>query len=121
MHKSIQKGFISCNSCRVFVLGLMLGICANVSAAGTDTDGEKLVVKHRCYPCHSASENLLGPAYEAIAIRHAANKEAMVEVLAEKIIVGGAGNWGVVPMVPNEQVDKEDARVIARWILEQNK
>lgn len=102
----------------VIIFAMMLGI-GSTSAIAAGTDGEELVVKHRCYPCHSKSENLLGPSYEAVAIRHAANKEAMVEVLAEKIIVGGAGNWGIVPMVPNEQVNKDDARVIAKWILEQ--
>ena len=88
-------------------------------AAGTD--GAKLVQERRCYPCHSQSETLIGPSYAAIAERHAKNKDAMVEVLAEKIIVGGAGNWGVVPMVPNEQVSQEEARVIAKWILDQDK
>jgi hypothetical protein len=33
---------------------------------------------------------------------HASQTEVMIEVLARKIIAGGAGNWGVVPMVPNE-------------------
>ena len=41
-----------------------------------------------------------------------------VEVLAQKIIIGGAGNWGVVPMVPNEHVSLEEARTISRWILD---
>jgi cytochrome c len=44
--------------------------------------------------------------------------DGIVEVLAQKIISGGAGNWGVVPMVPNEQVTIEQARAMARWILE---
>ena len=86
-----------------------------VSAA--DADGAKLVQERRCYPCHNQSENLLGPSYNAIAERHAERKDAMVDVLAEKIIVGGAGNWGVVPMVPNQQVSRDEARVIAKWIL----
>jgi cytochrome c len=41
----------------------------------------------------------------------------MVDVLAEKIILGGGGNWGFVPMVPNEHVTEADARRIALWIL----
>ncbi len=35
-----------------------------------------------------------------------------------KIIVGGTGNWGVVPMVPNEHVSIDEARAISRWILD---
>jgi len=43
----------------------------------------------------------------------------MTEVLARKIILGGGGNWGVVPMVPNEHVSATDAHSIAGWILNQ--
>ena len=86
-----------------------------------DADGARLVQERRCYPCHNLTETLIGPPYQAIAERHAKNKDAMAEVLAEKIILGGAGNWGVVPMVPNEQVSPAEARVIAKWILDQEK
>ena len=41
----------------------------------------------------------------------------MIDVLAQKIIDGGAGNWGVVPMVPNEHVSLDEARQIVAWIL----
>lgn len=96
---------------------VLLGLTAVVPAAAS-SDGTGLVQERRCYGCHEMKQNLLGPSYLAIAARHAARKDVMVEVLAEKIIVGGAGNWGVVPMVPNEQVSLEEARTIARWILD---
>lgn len=101
---------------RLTLVAGLLGLA--LPAAAADADGAKLVQKHRCYPCHAMTENLLGPSYTAIAVRHAARNDAMVEVLAEKIITGGAGNWGVVPMVPNEQVSLDEARLIAKWILE---
>lgn len=85
--------------------------------AATVADGARLVQERRCYGCHELKRNLIGPSYQAIAVRHAARKDVMVEVLAEKIITGGAGNWGVIPMVPNEQVSQAEARTIARWIL----
>ena len=76
-----------------------------------------LLVERDCYGCHSLTEPLIGPPYQAIANLHAGNKEAMVEVLARKVIYGGAGTWGVVPMVPNEHVSEDEARVMVRWIL----
>ena len=87
------------------------------TAGAAGPDGATLVQACRCYACHHMTDNLLGPSYTEIAARHAARKDVMVEVLAEKIIVGGAGNWGVVPMVPNEHVSIEEARTIAKWIL----
>jgi cytochrome c len=81
--------------------------------------GASLVQTSRCYACHQLKEPLIGPPYQAIAARYSANRELMTEVLARKIVLGGGGNWGVVPMVPNEHVSATDAQAIARWILEQ--
>ncbi len=96
----------------LLLIGLPGLLCAQ------EKDGETLAEERRCVACHDVTKTLLGPSYRAIAARHAANREIMVEVLAQKIIVGGAGNWGVVPMVANEHVSLEEARTISRWILD---
>ena len=101
---------------RLLALTLALVMAPFVNAA--DPDGAALAEKNRCVACHDLTKTLLGPSYAAIAARHSTNKEIMVEVLALKIIVGGAGNWGVVPMVPNEHVSLEEARAMSRWILD---
>jgi cytochrome c len=77
-----------------------------------------LLTAKRCNACHDMKATLIGPPYAAIAVRHRANKENMVEVLARKIVLGGGGNWGIVPMVPNEHVSIDEARAMAKWILE---
>ena len=97
---------------------LALLVLATPLVSADELDGQMLVESKRCIACHHRSKTLIGPSYQAIAARHAANKDIMVEVLAQKIIVGGAGNWGVVPMVPNEHVSLEEARTISRWILD---
>ena len=86
----------------------------------TPTNAEELPLlreKH-CHACHSVDTNLLGPPYRAISLRHAANKEAMREVLVQKIITGGGSNWGLVPMVPNEHVTEKEARKMVDWIFQ---
>ena len=107
---------------RQFIVSLLLFICGfscQVIAQESDRimSGEALVQYHFCYSCHDAREALLGPPWQAIAARHSPRREIMVAVLSEKIRSGGGGNWGVVPMVPNEHVPEEDARRIAEWIL----
>ncbi len=94
-------------------------VCMNtvVQAASPKLDGAALVQERYCYGCHNLTETLIGPSYQSIATLHRARNDIMVEILANKIIVGGAGNWGVVPMVPNEHVSMEEARIIADWIL----
>jgi cytochrome c len=97
------------------VVGL-LALCLSPSAFAADV--ATLITQKRCDACHDVTATRIGPPYVAIALRHHADKENMVEVLARKIVLGGGGNWGVVPMVPNEHVSLDEARAMARWILE---
>lgn len=116
--------FLKNKSHKQFIRAIQLIFCTGVTgfifstqAGAADLDGANLTQERRCYACHDITDYLLGPPYTAIAVRHAERKDILVEVLAEKIIVGGAGNWGVVPMVPNEHVSMDEARAIAKWIL----
>ena len=82
-------------------------------------DGAALAKANRCQSCHHATDVLIGPPWQAIAIRYAQDRAAMEPILARKIVLGGGANWGVVPMVPNEHVKPQDAAALARWILQQ--
>ncbi len=101
---------------RVAVVSLFVALF--VSAPAFANDAAALLTQKRCDACHDVTATRLGPPYVAIALRHRADKENMVEVLARKIVLGGGGNWGVVPMVPNEHVTLDEARAMAKWILE---
>lgn len=76
-----------------------------------------LAAKQHCDECHAIQEVRIGPPFQAVALRYATEGPAAEERLARKIINGGAGNWGNIPMVANERVSLEDARAIAHWIL----
>jgi len=88
----------------------------SVSAAPAKV--QALAMERRCSACHDIDRVLLGPSYRSVAARYAGRDAVMVDVLAQKIIEGGGGNWGLVPMVPNEHVSYEEARLIATWILD---
>jgi cytochrome c len=89
-------------------------------AAATAVAGmPALLERHRCVACHAASETLIGPPYVAIASRHAAGGAAAAEVLARKIMLGGGGSWGAVPMPPSQGLALADARALADWVLAQ--
>jgi cytochrome c len=76
-----------------------------------------LALAKHCDECHSVDVQRIGPPFVAVAARHHAEAAAAVEPLAQKIIHGGAGNWGNIPMIPNERVSLDEARQLARWIL----
>ena len=98
---------------------LPLFITLQASPGIAQEDGEALATSKMCYACHQQDTVSLGPPWQAIAARHAARRHVMVDVLAVKIIRGGGGNWGLVPMVPNQRVSDDEARTLAAWILEQ--
>ena len=103
----------------------LLGACAlallsSGLAAWAAKPGAKLstlALEKHCDECHSVDVQRIGPPFIAVAARHRAEGAAAVEPLAQKIIHGGAGNWGNVPMIPNERVSLEQARQLAKWIL----
>jgi len=95
-------------------------VTLHAGAAIGATPGEGLsptAARQHCDECHAIDELRIGPPFRAVASRYSLEGDAAVERLARKIINGGAGNWGSVPMVGNERVSLEDARSIARWIL----
>jgi cytochrome c len=95
-------------------------LLAQAGATAAEPDGAALAQQMKCYACHAPDEALIGPPYKAIAARHAGEDRDMITtVLVRKIINGGGGTWGVVPMVPNEHVSEADARRLVRWILSQ--
>lgn len=100
---------------RIMLALALTGVAASALAA--EAPGARLFEQKRCYICHETDKVSLGPPLRAIAVRHKARGEVMSEVLARKIVHGGGGNWGLVPMVPNQWVTLEEARVMADWIL----
>jgi len=107
-----------CWSALVHVTALCVA-CSVVASepALTDAEAKALFNLRGCNACHEIDEVRIGPPYRAIAIRYQNASPDQVEWLATKIIQGGAGSWGFVPMVGNPRVPPEEARAIARWIL----
>lgn len=74
---------------------------------------------HGCNACHAPAEYRIGPPYDAVGTRWANDPEGRVQILAAKIRYGGAGAWGMVPMIGNPRITPEEAEAISRWILAQ--
>ncbi|MCF6141252.1 c-type cytochrome [Flavobacterium sp. K77] len=80
------------------------------------TDGEKLIAKSDCVGCHKIDKKLIGPSYLDIAKKYPLN-DKNVAYLSGKIIKGGSGVWGAVPMSAHGSIKKEDAKSMAKYIL----
>ncbi len=89
-----------------------IGVC---SAAPALADLAFATSKN-CMACHAVDRKVLGPSFKDIAAKYKDNKTA-ADMLATKIIKGGSGVWGQVPMPANNQVSEADARKLAAWVL----
>ena len=78
--------------------------------------GEALIKKSDCLACHNVSQKIVGPAYKNVAAKYAATEEN-IELLADKIINGGSGVWGAIPMSPHPSISKADAKEMVKYIL----
>lgn len=86
--------------------------------AKANLSGDQIMETLDCSGCHSVNERMIGPSYQEIAGKYT---EKDTELLASKIIEGGSGVWGGVPMVAHPQVSKEDAKKMVEYILSQKK
>ncbi len=77
---------------------------------------QALASSKNCMACHALDKKLVGPAYKDVATRYAKDKGA-VDLLAAKIMKGGSGVWGPVPMPANPQVNEAEAKKLAAWVL----
>lgn len=91
---------------------------AALFSAGSALADVALATSKNCMSCHAVDKKLLGPAYKDVAAKYAGDKTA-ADKLALKIIKGGSGNWGAVPMPANPQVSEAEAKKLAAWILSQ--
>ena len=87
-----------------------------VAAAPAACANPELARSKICLGCHDISEKKIGPAFKDVAARYAGQKDAAAR-LADKVIKGGAGVWGVLPMPANPKVTPEEARQLVAWIL----
>ena len=61
-------------------------------------------------------EKNIGPAWRDVAAKYA-GQDTAINYIANKIIAGGSGVWGEVPMAPHPTMSMEDAVSIAKYVM----
>jgi S-disulfanyl-L-cysteine oxidoreductase SoxD len=61
--------------------------------------GAALSKKYACIACHGIDSKIVGPGFREIARKYAGRADG-VDYLAGKIVAGGTGVWGAIPMPP---------------------
>jgi cytochrome c len=101
------------------VLSAVLLSCLWFSAIATTPaeqfQREKILKERNCFMCHAVDKKLVGPAFKDVAAKYT---ESDMDYLVQKIMNGGGGVWGPIPMPPNA-INEEDTAQAVRWILSQ--
>ena len=79
---------------------------------------QALATAKNCMACHAVDKKLVGPSYKDVAAKYKGDKTA-VDKLADKVIKGGSGVWGTMPMPANAQVTPAEAKQLVTWVLSQ--
>jgi len=89
---------------------------APVAAVDAVVQGESLVNASDCKTCHHKTNKIIGPSHTDVAKKYDFT-QASVTLLANKIISGGQGVWGEIPMTPHPDIQQVDAEKMARYVL----
>jgi cytochrome c len=125
----------------VFSSALLLSACGNnadTKAPATDTTaaapaapatsstasdkGLELIGASDCTTCHKLNKDAtsgasIGPAYSEVAAKYSPAADTTVNRLVKKVISGGSGVWGTVPMTPHPTLKPEDVKTMVTYIL----
>ena len=104
---TLQRSFLV-----IAALAAGLAVCAPARA------DLQLATAKNCMACHAVGKKLVGPAYKDIAAKYAGQTDAVARLEA-KIMKGGGGVWGPVPMPANAQVTPAEAKQLVAWVLTQ--
>lgn len=125
INRSARQSFVTVSLAAILLTGFAAGLGSAgepadsaIPAASLESEATLAVIKHAgCMSCHMPDEARVGPSFRSIAQMYPAPDEATREVLARKIILGGAGKWGTVPMIANPRLSHEQSRAIVDWIV----
>lgn len=96
-----------------------LMIMAAMAAISTSAMADQaLATAKNCMACHAVDKKLVGPSFKDVAAKYASQKDA-TDKLAAKILKGGGGVWGPLPMPANPAVNDAESKALAAWVLQQ--
>jgi cytochrome c len=77
---------------------------------------QELVRSKNCVACHHPERRMVGPSFAAIAGRYA-NDDTAVRVLSQRVLEGGSGQWGQMPMPAQSDLTQAEAEALVQYIL----
>ena len=80
-----------------------------------------LIAASDCTTCHRLHKTdggaVIGPAYSDVAAKYPNAADTTIDRIVKKVIAGGSGIWGTVPMTPHPNLKPEDVKTIVTYVL----
>ena len=101
---------------KLMMIAATAGLVLACSVHAADAEKAKALAQAKnCLACHAIDKKLVGPSYTEVSKKYKGNKDAEA-MLIKKVINGGGGVWGTIPMPPNP-VKEDESKVLVEWIL----
>ena len=92
-------------------------LASSLSLISIHANADEALAKSKgCLGCHAIDKKIVGPAYKDVAQKYAG--QSVVDQLSQKVMKGGGGVWGQMPM-PANAVSAEEAKKLVEWVLSQ--
>ena len=102
---------------KIFFLFTTLVYFMPISYANVDDEKAFAIAKQNaCLGCHATNKKIVGPSFQAVAEKYKNDSNAQA-FLKNKIVKGGSGSWGVVPMPANTKFTEADLSTLTSWIV----
>jgi len=101
---------------KAFVVFYAFFCLQTAHAVNNDQKAFALAKQNACLGCHALNKKIVGPSFESVAEKYQNDSNAQT-FLKNKILKGGAGSWGVVPMPANTKLSDADVSLLTNWIL----
>ena len=93
-------------------------LASGVTGAVNAQDAAKLAADKACLACHAIDKKVVGPAFKDVAAKYKGNTKAEA-ILVQKVLTGGLGAWGQIPMPANASLKEDEAKLLVKWVLGQ--
>lgn len=88
-----------------------------ISTVESGSLGKTLMEASDCKACHTVDKKAVGPSFIEVSKRYS-GREGSIQLLTNKIIEGGGGNWGTTHvMAAHPQLAKQDVTEMVKYIL----
>lgn len=98
----------------IALIAVVSGLTLTVNS--TAADMPEVAKKNNCTGCHAIDKKVVGPAWQAVASKYKGDASA-AEKLSAKIVKGGGGVWGPIPMPATPKLTEPEVKELVTFIL----